>query len=74
MVHLMASITLPVAHRNGALVWLRAALHRAAAVQSARAARARVLRELHEADARDLRDLGISACDFESIAEGRFRR
>ncbi len=54
--------------------WLRDLYDRAAAARADRAARSAVMHDLFEADPRDLRDLGISTCDFDSIADGSFRR
>lgn len=70
----MATLTLSTPARLRALSWLRAWHGRAAAARAERAARSAVMHGLRHADARDLRDLGISACDFDSIANGSFRR
>lgn len=68
----MAAITASAASRPFA--WLRAMYDRAAEARAERAARSAVMHDLFHADPRDLRDLGISTCDFDSIANGSFRR
>ena len=51
--------------------WLRDLYDRAATARADRAARPAVMHDLFEADPRDL---FISTCDFDSIADGSFRR
>ena len=70
----MATLTVSTPARPRAVSWLRGWYDRAAAARAERAARSAVMRDLFHADPRDLRDLGISACDFDSIANGSFRR
>jgi len=70
----MAVTTASASSRLRPLSWLRAMYDRAAAARAESAARSAVMRDLFHADPRDLRDLGISTCDFDSIADGSFRR
>jgi len=59
----MAAVTVTTSARPRPFSWLRDLYDRAA-----------VMHDLFLADSRDLRDLGISTCDFDSIANGSFRR
>lgn len=70
----MAVVITPAPAHPRAFSWLRDLYDRAAAARADRALRSAVMRDLFDADPRDLRDLGISTCDFDSIANGSFRR
>lgn len=70
----MAVVTASTPVHSRAFSWLSDLYNRAAAARADRVARSAVMRDLYHADPRDLRDLGISTCDFDSIASGRFRR
>ena len=70
----MAAVTVSTSARPRPFSWLRDLYNRVAAARAERAARSAVMHDLFLADPRDLRDLGISTCDFDSIANGSFRR